>query len=52
MLGFLHLSELTDEPAKTPDQLIDEGRLVMVKGAAGGADGTWRMGMLVPDRLS
>ncbi|MGI5134151.1 MULTISPECIES: S1 RNA-binding domain-containing protein [unclassified Streptomyces] len=53
VVGFLHLSELTDEPVKTPDQLIDEGELITVKvtevdlqrhrvrlGAAGGADRT------------
>ncbi|MFJ4714665.1 S1 RNA-binding domain-containing protein [Streptomyces sp. NPDC088785] len=53
VVGFLPLSELTDDPAKTPDQLVDEGRLVSVKvaevdlrrhrvrlGAAGGADRT------------
>lgn len=53
IVGFLHLSELTDEPAETPDQLVDEGQLITVKvaevdlqrhrvrlGAAGGADGS------------
>ncbi|MFI8461689.1 S1 RNA-binding domain-containing protein [Kitasatospora sp. NPDC085464] len=29
--GFLHLSELTDEPVETPDQLVDEGELITVK---------------------
>lgn len=53
VVGFLHLSELTDEPVDTPDQLVDEGELITVKvteidlprhrvrlGAAGGADRT------------
>jgi small subunit ribosomal protein S1 len=53
VVGFLHLSELTDEPVETPDQLVDEGELITVKvaevdlqrhrvrlGAAGGADRT------------
>ncbi|MEV7346074.1 S1 RNA-binding domain-containing protein [Streptomyces sp. NPDC093544] len=31
VVGFLHLSELTDEPVETPDQLVDEGELVTVK---------------------
>ncbi|MFF4055521.1 S1 RNA-binding domain-containing protein [Streptomyces sp. NPDC001668] len=51
--GFLHLSELTDEPVETPGQLVDEGQLITVKvadvdlqrhrvrlDAVGGADGT------------
>jgi small subunit ribosomal protein S1 len=29
--GFLHLSELTDEPVETPDVLVDEGELITVK---------------------
>ncbi|MEU1309025.1 S1 RNA-binding domain-containing protein [Streptomyces cinnamoneus] len=29
--GFLHLSELTDEPVETPDQLVREGELTTVK---------------------
>ncbi|MBC2866417.1 S1 RNA-binding domain-containing protein [Streptomyces mexicanus] len=50
VVGFLHLSELTDQPVETPDQLVDEGGLITVKvtevdlqrhrvrlGAAGGA---------------
>ncbi|MFF3002459.1 hypothetical protein ACFVTF_06595 [Kitasatospora sp. NPDC057940] len=49
--GFPHLSELTGEPAETPDLLVDEGELITVKvaevdlqrhrvrqRAAGGAD--------------
>ncbi|MFD8630482.1 S1 RNA-binding domain-containing protein [Streptomyces hygroscopicus] len=53
VMGFLHLSELTDEPVETPDQLVDEGELITVKaaevdlqchrvrlGAAGGANRT------------
>ncbi|MFD0396761.1 S1 RNA-binding domain-containing protein [Kitasatospora sp. NPDC127121] len=53
VVGFLHLSELTDEPTETPDQLVDEGQLITVKvaevdlqrhrvrlGAVGGADRT------------
>ncbi|MGA5421974.1 S1 RNA-binding domain-containing protein [Streptomyces lavendulocolor] len=53
VVGFLHLSELTDESVKTPEQLVDEGELITVKvaevdlqrhrvrlGAAGKADGT------------
>ncbi|MFE9099046.1 S1 RNA-binding domain-containing protein [Streptomyces sp. NPDC007264] len=53
VVGFLHLSELTDEPVETPDQLVNEGELITVKvtevdlqrhrvrlGAAGGADRT------------
>lgn len=53
LVGFLHLSELTDEPVETPDQLVDEGELITVKvtevdlqrhrvrlGAADGADRT------------
>ncbi|WP_411083838.1 S1 RNA-binding domain-containing protein [Streptomyces sp. cmx-18-6] len=53
VVGFLHLSELTDEPVETPDQLVDEGELITVEvtevdlrshrvrlGAAGGADRT------------
>ncbi|MGW7411824.1 S1 RNA-binding domain-containing protein [Streptomyces sp. NPDC054863] len=52
VVGFLHLSELTDEPVETPDLLVDEGELITVKvvevdlqrnrvrlRAAGGADG-------------
>ncbi|QES52826.1 hypothetical protein DEJ50_32680 [Streptomyces venezuelae] len=31
VVGFLHLSELTDEPVKTPDQLVSEGELITVK---------------------
>ncbi|MFF8946712.1 S1 RNA-binding domain-containing protein [Streptomyces sp. NPDC014864] len=51
VVGFLHLSELTDESVETPDQLVDEGELITVKvaevdlqrhrvrlGAAGGTD--------------
>ncbi|MFH8606999.1 S1 RNA-binding domain-containing protein [Streptomyces sp. NPDC018029] len=51
VVGFLHLSELTEEPIGTPDQLVDEGELITVKvsevdlqrhrvrlGAVGGAD--------------
>ncbi|MFE3582677.1 S1 RNA-binding domain-containing protein [Streptomyces vinaceus] len=50
VVGFLHLSELTDEPVETPDQLVDEGEPITVRvdevdlqrhrvrlGAAGGA---------------
>lgn len=53
VVGFLHLAELTDEPAETPDQFVDEGELITVRvtevdlqrhrvrlGAAGGADRT------------
>ncbi|MER5808282.1 S1 RNA-binding domain-containing protein [Streptomyces sp. NPDC002033] len=53
VVGFLHLSELTDRPVGTPDQLVDEGQLITVwvaevdlqlhrvrLGAAGGADRT------------
>ncbi|UXY17604.1 S1 RNA-binding domain-containing protein [Streptomyces cynarae] len=53
VVGFIHLSELTDELVATPDQLVDEGELITVKvaevdlqrhrvrlGAAGGADRT------------
>lgn len=53
VVGFLHLSELTDEPVETPDQLVDEGELITVKvtevdlqrhrvrlGAVGGSDRT------------
>ncbi|MEV6973174.1 S1 RNA-binding domain-containing protein [Kitasatospora sp. NPDC093806] len=53
VVGFLHLSELTDEPVETPDQLVSEGELITVKvtevdlqrhrvrlGVAGEADGT------------
>ncbi|MET8479295.1 S1 RNA-binding domain-containing protein [Streptomyces clavifer] len=29
--GFLHLSELTDQPVETPDQLVDEGEMITVK---------------------
>ncbi|MFE4176794.1 S1 RNA-binding domain-containing protein [Streptomyces sp. NPDC056909] len=29
--GFLHLSELTDEPGETPDRLVDEGELITVR---------------------
>ncbi|MET9221283.1 MULTISPECIES: S1 RNA-binding domain-containing protein [unclassified Streptomyces] len=29
--GFLHLSELADEPAETPHGLVDEGELITVK---------------------
>ncbi len=31
VVGFLHLSELADEPAQTPDQLVDEGELITVE---------------------
>ncbi|MEU6845581.1 S1 RNA-binding domain-containing protein [Streptomyces sp. NPDC046716] len=31
VVGLLHVSELTDEPAETPDQLVDEGQQVAVK---------------------
>ncbi|MFJ3882389.1 S1 RNA-binding domain-containing protein [Streptomyces sp. NPDC090077] len=31
VVGFLHLSELTDQPVETPDQLVDEGELITVK---------------------
>ncbi|MFE7455516.1 S1 RNA-binding domain-containing protein [Streptomyces sp. NPDC057554] len=31
VVGFLHLSELTDEPARTPDELVDEGELITVE---------------------
>lgn len=31
VMGFLHLSELTDEPIETPDQLVAEGELITVK---------------------
>ncbi|MYR42892.1 S1 RNA-binding domain-containing protein [Streptomyces sp. SID5910] len=31
VVGFLHLSELTDESVETPEQLVDEGKLIMVK---------------------
>ncbi|MGW1765542.1 S1 RNA-binding domain-containing protein [Streptomyces sp. NPDC002073] len=31
VVGFLHLSELADEPVETPDQLVDEGELLRVK---------------------
>ncbi|MFD7015771.1 S1 RNA-binding domain-containing protein [Streptomyces sp. NPDC059928] len=53
VVGFLHLSELTDQPVETPDQLVDEGELITVRvdevdlqrhrvrlGAAGGAGRT------------
>ncbi len=53
VVGFLHLSELADEPVETPDQLVDEGELLTVKvaevdlqrhrvrlGVAGGVDRT------------
>ncbi|MEU7553095.1 S1 RNA-binding domain-containing protein [Streptomyces sp. NPDC044571] len=55
VVGFLHLSELTDEPVETPDQLVNEGELITVRveevdlqchrvrlAAAGGAGGTYR----------
>ncbi|WP_258049840.1 S1 RNA-binding domain-containing protein [Streptomyces finlayi] len=29
--GLLHISELTDEPVETPDQLVREGELIAVK---------------------
>ncbi|MFG3093524.1 S1 RNA-binding domain-containing protein [Streptomyces sp. NPDC048202] len=29
--GLLHLSELTDEPVETPDQLVEEGELLTVR---------------------
>ncbi|MGW2593602.1 S1 RNA-binding domain-containing protein [Streptomyces sp. NPDC001515] len=29
--GLLHISELTDEPVETPDQLVREGELITVK---------------------
>ncbi|WP_229701170.1 S1 RNA-binding domain-containing protein [Streptomyces camponoticapitis] len=54
VVGFLHLSDLTDEPVETPDQLVDEGELIPVEvaevdlrrhrvrlGPAGGANRTW-----------
>ncbi|MER5499661.1 S1 RNA-binding domain-containing protein [Streptomyces sp. NPDC002561] len=54
VVGFLHLSELTDEPTVTPDQLVDEGEPITVKvaevdlqrhrvrlSAVDGADRTW-----------
>ncbi|MFG2909787.1 S1 RNA-binding domain-containing protein [Kitasatospora sp. NPDC048286] len=31
VVGFLHLSELTDRPVEIPDQLVDEGELITVK---------------------
>jgi small subunit ribosomal protein S1 len=31
VVGFLHLSELADEPAETPDKLVDEGELITVE---------------------
>ncbi|MFF5707253.1 S1 RNA-binding domain-containing protein [Streptomyces sp. NPDC012794] len=31
VVGFLHLSELTDEPVETPGQLVDEGELIAVR---------------------
>ncbi|MFH9554640.1 S1 RNA-binding domain-containing protein [Streptomyces sp. NPDC017435] len=31
VVGFLHLSELADEPLETPDQLVEEGELITVK---------------------
>ncbi|MFE5883309.1 S1 RNA-binding domain-containing protein [Streptomyces hydrogenans] len=31
VVGFLHLSELTDEPVDTPEQLVDEGELITVR---------------------
>ncbi|MFJ3619372.1 S1 RNA-binding domain-containing protein [Streptomyces iakyrus] len=31
VVGFLHLTELTDEPVESPDQLVDEGELITVK---------------------
>ncbi|MFI6376085.1 S1 RNA-binding domain-containing protein [Streptomyces sp. NPDC050546] len=31
VMGFLHLSELTDEPVETSDRLVDEGELITVK---------------------
>lgn len=31
VVGFLHLSELTDEPVETPGQLVDEGELITVE---------------------
>lgn len=53
VVGFLHLSELADEPVETPDKLVDEGELITVEvtevdlqrhrvrlSAAGGADRT------------
>ncbi|WP_172386968.1 S1 RNA-binding domain-containing protein [Streptomyces sp. MNP-20] len=52
VVGFLHLSELTDKSVETPEQLVDAGELITVKvaevdlqrhrvrlGAAGEADG-------------
>ncbi|MGW1007331.1 S1 RNA-binding domain-containing protein [Streptomyces sp. NPDC002520] len=29
--GFLHVSELSDEPVETPDQLVGDGELITVK---------------------
>ncbi|MFJ9776144.1 S1 RNA-binding domain-containing protein [Kitasatospora sp. NPDC101157] len=29
--GFLHLSELTDEPVETPDEIVGEGEVITVK---------------------
>ncbi|MGW0998872.1 S1 RNA-binding domain-containing protein [Streptomyces sp. NPDC002523] len=29
--GFLHVSELSDEPLETPDQLVGDGELITVK---------------------
>ncbi len=34
VVGFLNLSELTDESVETPDRLVDEGELITVKVAA------------------
>ncbi|MFD9444479.1 S1 RNA-binding domain-containing protein [Streptomyces sp. NPDC060006] len=31
VVGFLHLSDLTDQPVESPDQLVDEGELITVK---------------------
>ncbi|SDM79994.1 small subunit ribosomal protein S1 [Actinacidiphila guanduensis] len=31
VVGFLHLSELTDQPVETPDQLAHEGEMITVK---------------------
>ncbi|MET8579002.1 S1 RNA-binding domain-containing protein [Streptomyces sp. NPDC005012] len=31
VVGFLHLSELTDQEVETPEQLVDKGELLTVK---------------------
>ena len=64
VVGLLRLSELTDEPVETPDQLVDEGELITLEvaevdlqrhrvrlGATGGAGRNQQMGTLVPDSI-